>query len=85
MYPEGAGDGVSALLPSHVVMFDDAALLEQIGPFLRSHRFAEEGRYFNAHFAVDRALQVRAFWQAHEERQHVAWKYALLSHTCLDK
>jgi hypothetical protein len=45
-------------VPSHVVMSDDAALLPQVRPFLLANNFVEQKRFFNAHFAVDRGLQV---------------------------
>ena len=45
-------------LPSHVVAFDDRELLQQISPFLNESGYQLVAKHFNAHFAVDRGLQV---------------------------
>ena len=39
-------------------MFDDPDLLASTAPFLDARGFSLVARFFNAHFAVDRSLQV---------------------------
>ena len=54
----------AVLLPSHVVLFEEAEVLRAVEPFLRRHRFQRHFRHAHSHFSTDRALQPHiAVWR----------------------